>query len=156
MTSARVVALLFLLSCVLVVAQDKKPDNKPAVSPNPATTATSPEPWRILPDLTAKADVAPDPLLRFQTARPQTQKKDPSANPGEHLTFPVVPGSAMSFRSPGQRADDNTCLKIRSYQVARDTKDTDSTHFVGYSTCQPSSRYQLRTTVGSDQASPKQ
>ncbi len=39
-----------------------------------------------------------------------------------------------------------TCLKIRSYVVARDSKDSDSTHLVSYSTCQPSTRYRLRTT----------
>ena len=39
-----------------------------------------------------------------------------------------------------------TCLKIRSYVVARDSKDSDSTHPVRYSTCQPSTRYRLKTT----------
>jgi hypothetical protein len=150
MTSARLVALVVLLSSLLVFAQDKKPDTKSASSSEPAIKTTSPEPWRIYPDLTAKADVAPDSLSRLQNTRPQIGKKDPVASPDEHLTFPVVPGSPMTFRSPGQRADDDTCLKIRSYQVARDSKDSDSTHFVGYSTCQPSSRYQLRTTVGSE------
>jgi hypothetical protein len=41
---------------------------------------------------------------------------------------------------------DTTCLKIRSYVVARDSKDSDSTHPVSYSTCQPASRYRLKTT----------
>ena len=36
--------------------------------------------------------------------------------------------------------------KIRSYVVARDSKDSDSTHPVSYSTCQPAKRYGLKTT----------
>lgn len=156
MTSARWVALVLLLSSLPVFAQDKKPDTKSASASEPASTATSSEPWRILPDVTAKADVASDPLSRLQNARPQIAKKGPLASPDEHVTFPAVPGSPMTFLSPGQRADDNTCLKIRSYQVARDSKNADSTHFVGYSTCQPASRYQLRTTVESHKPAPKQ
>jgi hypothetical protein len=37
------------------------------------------------------------------------------------------------------------CLKMRSYVVARDSKDSDSVHLVKYSTCQPASRYQVKT-----------
>jgi hypothetical protein len=39
-----------------------------------------------------------------------------------------------------------TCYSIRSYVVARDSKDSDSTHLAGYSTCQPATRYGLKTT----------
>lgn len=46
----------------------------------------------------------------------------------------------------GQFVDDTLCYKMRSYVVARDRKDSDSVHPVGYSTCQPASRYRLRTT----------
>jgi hypothetical protein len=42
---------------------------------------------------------------------------------------------------------DVTCYTIRTYVVARDSKDSDSTHPAGYSTCQPSAQYQLKTTV---------
>jgi len=40
--------------------------------------------------------------------------------------------------------EDKTCYTIRSYVVARDDKDSDTTHPVGFSTCQPSSRYRLK------------
>ena len=39
----------------------------------------------------------------------------------------------------------NFCLKIRSYVVARDSKDSESTHLVRSSTCQPASRYGLKS-----------
>ena len=58
----------------------------------------------------------------------------------------LSPNDPMNFASPGQRIDDTVCYKIRSYVVARDSKDSDSVHPVGYSTCQPSTRYRLRTT----------
>jgi hypothetical protein len=52
----------------------------------------------------------------------------------------------MNVRSYGEPGADTVCLKIRSYVVARDDRDSDSVHLVGYSTCQPASRYRLRKT----------
>jgi hypothetical protein len=42
---------------------------------------------------------------------------------------------------------DDICYTIRSYVVARDSKDSDSTHPVKSSTCLPGSRYHLKTAV---------
>jgi hypothetical protein len=42
---------------------------------------------------------------------------------------------------------DNVCYTMRSYIVARENRDSDSTKLVGYSTCQPASKYELRITV---------
>ncbi len=39
---------------------------------------------------------------------------------------------------------DNTCYAIRTYVVARDEKDSDSTHPVRSSTCQRANRYHLK------------
>lgn len=47
---------------------------------------------------------------------------------------------------------DNVCYTMRSYIVARENRDSDSTKLVGYSTCQPSSKYELRITVGDPNA----
>ena len=63
-----------------------------------------------------------------------------------HSLAVLSPNDRLSFASPGQRLDDTVCYTIRSYVVARDRKDSDSVHPVGYSTCQPSNRYRLRTT----------
>lgn len=52
----------------------------------------------------------------------------------------------MAVRADAQPGDDTLCYKIRSYVVARDSKDSDSVHPVGYSTCQPASRYRLKKT----------
>ena len=154
MTSALPLAIVLLLSSSLLFAQQKQQNTSP-LPDKAASTPTASEPWKIVPDVATKTDLAQDPLARLQNSQPplyadrQSHKKIPLTNP-DQLTLPVLPGSGIHFRSPGQRADDDTCLKLRTYVVARDSKDSDSTHYVGYTNCQPSSRYQLRTTVGSD------
>ncbi|MGA8269924.1 MAG: hypothetical protein WB919_00065 [Candidatus Sulfotelmatobacter sp.] len=42
---------------------------------------------------------------------------------------------------PDVQADDTLCYSMRSYKVARDSSDSDSTHPAGYSTCQPAARF---------------
>lgn len=49
----------------------------------------------------------------------------------------VIPGGALA---------DTTCYTMRSYLVARDSKDSDATHPVGYSTCQRATQYRLKST----------
>jgi len=39
------------------------------------------------------------------------------------------------------------CYKIRSYHMVREDQDSDVTHMDGYTTCQPSSKYQTKRTV---------
>ncbi|MGD1023938.1 MAG: hypothetical protein ABR880_14225 [Candidatus Sulfotelmatobacter sp.] len=48
----------------------------------------------------------------------------------------------------GQLLDDTYCYSMRSYKVARDNPDSDSTHAVGYSTCQPAARFRTHTIKG--------
>ena len=52
----------------------------------------------------------------------------------------------MAVRADARPGADTLCYKIRSYVVARDSRDSDSVHPVGYSTCQPASRYRLKKT----------
>lgn len=40
---------------------------------------------------------------------------------------------------------DTFCYAIRSYKVARDNPQSDSTHAVEYSTCQPATRFRMYT-----------
>lgn len=131
------------------------------------TAATPEEPWRILPD--RPADFVSGKILARQFSL-ETPGEDrtryfmgrgyvfpnlhscsqlPNADATCHMvrTFMwanVQPGS-MDFPSNVSDAYP-TCFAIRSYVVARDSKDSDSTHPVSYSTCQPAARYQLRTT----------
>jgi hypothetical protein len=66
-----------------------------------------------------------------------------ATNPSFRLNGSVDPMMVTSDKRP---IDDTVCYKIRSYVVARDRKDSDSVHPVGYSTCQPASKYRLRVT----------
>ena len=52
----------------------------------------------------------------------------------------------MMVTSDRTLVDDAVCYTIRSYVVARDSKHSDAVHPAGYSTCQPASKYRLRTT----------
>lgn len=41
-----------------------------------------------------------------------------------------------------------TCLKMRTYLMARESRDSDATEWVGYATCLPSSKYDVKRADG--------
>jgi hypothetical protein len=84
---------------------------------------TASEPWRIIP----KGDLQEIGKGKEVILFDESNAPIPESNPDAQL----VTGA--------------TCYAIRSYVVARDDKESDSTHFVRYSTCQPASRYRLKT-----------
>ncbi len=108
-------------------------------------TIAKTEPWRLIPEPlvgTARSENSALDRLRIsdyhapqfnQVVRPDVLR--PNADPT--LLPPVL---------KSQQDADTTCLSMRSYVVARDSKDSDSTHPAGYSTCQPTSRYRLKST----------
>jgi len=51
--------------------------------------------------------------------------------------------------------DEKTCYAIRAYRVARESPDSDLTRPAGYSTCQRSTRFQLKETVDSKEIAPR-
>ena len=79
------------------------------------SAATPSEPWRILP----KAD----------------------SDRQQFVMTPLVDADG-SLALPGA---DTTCFAIRSYVVARDSKDSDSVHPVRTTTCVPAAKYRLKT-----------
>jgi hypothetical protein len=48
-----------------------------------------------------------------------------------------------------------TCYMLRTYRVVRENPQSDSTRPAGYSTCQPSTRFQVRTAVDSREITPR-
>jgi|HubBroStandDraft_2_1064218.scaffolds.fasta_scaffold427591_1 hypothetical protein len=96
----------------------------------PSTGATVTEPWRIFPD-------------------------SPSARVSGRIRFDQVPADQPKLEFRFRRllesqidrlsGEGPTCYAIRSYMVACDSKDSDSTHPAGYSTCQPVGRYGVKT-----------
>jgi hypothetical protein len=109
-----------------------------------ARAATPSDPWKFSPSQLANAEVEKNPLDRLRI--------------GEYKIFPLKAGADITILNvnpnpesgvlvnggSGQEAD-TTCYAIRSYVVARDSKDSDSTHPAGYSTCRPSDRYQVKS-----------
>jgi hypothetical protein len=57
-------------------------------------------------------------------------------------SFPTKPDRLLA---EAEVESDTTCYSIRTYRVARDSPDSDSTHPVGTSTCQRATRYQLKS-----------
>jgi hypothetical protein len=58
-----------------------------------------------------------------------------------------VPHKWLHIDPDWQPQTQNLCLKMRTYKVAPDSPHSDSTHPVGYSTCQPAVRFQTRSIV---------
>jgi len=104
-------------------------------------TSQSSDPWRIVPD-----DATPqDPLARIVSgSNAYLIGKD------QGFSFHFIPPletDKMAVGPDGESGADSVCYTIRSYVVARDSKDSDSVHPVAYSTCQPATHYRLRTAV---------
>jgi len=69
------------------------------------------------------------------------------------LEFAFPPGSRP--QAPARGPNDRTCYSIRSYRVARDHPDSDSTRPAAYSTCQPASRFQVKEAGASLEFAPR-
>jgi hypothetical protein len=116
--TALVVTFLFVAACMCVAGDEAQAANKAAASPSSSTTPA------------AEDQLGPNP------SKPEA---------GSRAALPLLPpGYKLSKPFPTERV----CLKMRSYIVARESPDSDSTRLVGYKTCQPSWKYELRTTVG--------
>lgn len=143
--SVRLLVVSALLSASWLFAQE----NQLQVSPVPSTALASQKadiaivPLRIGPLGAAQATVPSDPLGRLE-AGPRFQMNNDWTTTGV-LLLPH-PNEPQFLFVPDLLPGDSVCLKIRSYVMKRDSRDSDSTHLVGYSTCQPASRYRLRTT----------
>jgi arylamine N-acetyltransferase len=158
MTLARLLAATLLLCSLSALAQDRQaqsfqPSNRPRSSKYmfgrdvegpislrderfffafcPHNAATPSEPWRIFPN-------SPATLVSGQSR--------PDQIPADQLELELRARLARQLVELAVQEEGPTCYAIRSYVVARDSKDSDSTHRVSYSTCQPAARYQLKTT----------
>lgn len=145
MTSPRIAAALVLLYSSVVFAQ-ANPKKADPTSPSAIAGSNTPADWNAISGLAAKNSVPQDPLARLEASQPPEFK----INNGHNTEVLFIPDPSQAFvMSPDSLSADSVCLKIRSYVMKRDGKNSDSTHLVGYSTCQPAKKFQLRTTVGS-------
>jgi hypothetical protein len=139
MTLARLLAAALLLCSLPAFTQDQQPLKQGVMARGTGffalsfdTAATPSEPWRIIPSRPEDFSSGQNALapMRLDQYRLDQIKGDP------HIRY---------FKLDALDAD-TTCYAIRSYVVARDSKDSDSTHPTGYSTCRPAARYHLKTT----------
>jgi hypothetical protein len=126
MTLTHLLAAALVVCSLPAVAQDGKPTperdrSQPDQSSSEAVITL--EPWRIIPN-------------QAVGLRPEQSPLDRIADQYSRARYTAL----VDALDAGP-----TCYAIRSYVVARDSKDSDSTHPAGYSTCRPSERYQVRT-----------
>lgn len=139
MPLSRILAIILLALPLAAFAQNKQADLSPPNQPANGI-ATASEPWRILPTEVAK----PSSSAPVRPAQDQgIILQDVPRTPPDTNSV-VLPFHNFVF-SPGGAIADNYCLRIRSYVMARDSKHSDSTHLVSYSTCVPASRYRVKT-----------
>jgi hypothetical protein len=138
MTLTRLLSAALVLCSLPALTQDQQPIKQDELFRGRGsfflsfdTGATPTEPWRI-------GRRRPVDLLSGQNAL------DPKRLDQYRLDRVKGDPRIRHFKLDASDAD-TTCYSIRSYVVARDSKDSDSTHPAGYSTCLPSNRYQLRS-----------
>lgn len=146
MISARLLVAAAFLFSTWLVAQDTVPNKSQAPETSSLASTAQSRPWLIDRLGPAWGTVLQNPLLRFQSTEQPMFGQEPVSETKLLNIQEVGP-----FAIPPDAFADRYCLKIRSYLVARDSKNSDSTHLVGYSTCLPASKYRLRTAVGSTQ-----
>lgn len=135
MSLARLLAVAALgsLFCVPVIAQSK----------------TDAE--RLLAKAEINAITAPDARQQAMPAFPNNLDRyegQPFKIDNSGTIVPTHPAVFMPMPPlETQMADAGACYSIRSYVVARDSKGSDATHLVGYSTCRPANRYRVWKTA---------
>jgi uncharacterized membrane protein len=146
MPHARLFVILVLYGSLTTLAlAQQSGDSSSLASVAPSATLlqnTVPEEPRILSDRSLAAASAESNTTRNFRAEPLRTMQVP------HTPFRVAPpdpDQKVLSSADGQGSGDETCYAIRSYLVQRDSKDSDSTHMAGYSTCRPSIRYHVKT-----------
>jgi hypothetical protein len=146
MTLTRLV-LATLLACSLpAFAQDQQllaaqnPDNVAALAAS-SDSPTPSEPGRFMPN--RSSNFSSDPMDRMRIDQYMLDQGNGDFRTGRSNE---AKRRTLVMGLNGPLDTDATCFTMRSYVVARDSKDSDSTHPTGYSTCQPASKYRVRTT----------
>jgi hypothetical protein len=117
------------------VSAQSSPEKNPIVAPSTDSEQMNSSDRADLPFLNLRPELdAPNPLDRIRTGeyRPRLNQ----------FGMPHV----LILGSDGLSQDDTLCYAMRSYKVARDNPQSDSTHAAGYSTCQPATRFHVHTT----------
>jgi len=150
MTLTRLLLAAILFCALPAFTQDRQPTRGNSVSASVTSAEATPsEPGRIIPDRPSDLTSDSTDHIRVDQYRFDQGKLDFRTGNSklEAKTRPPVLG--LDGELVRELDGDTTCFSIRSYVVARDSKDSDSTHPAGYSTCRRASRYHLKTAEGS-------
>jgi hypothetical protein len=164
MPLARLVAAVFVVCSSFALSQtaQDRPRSLASESDQPmqslsslgAVTPSPSEPWRIIPEQPqANFGIAPLSALSNDQARAKAMEEQAKImlataqadRQPRTFKFTTPDGKIVTFSVPPGESAGATCYSIRSYQVARDSEDSDATHAVGESTCLPSARYGVHT-----------
>jgi hypothetical protein len=144
MPVVRVLVVLLLVCSASAFAQkqsDLFAGSIQAAESSKSAQVTPSEPWRIISNQPADAGSGRNPLDRL---RPEENRVFQFTRDG-HARVLSLDAETVSLE--GEPDANTTCYAMRSYVVARDEKDSDSTHPVGSSTCQPASRYRVKKAL---------
>jgi hypothetical protein len=134
MRISRLLAISLILVCVAPVLAQSPQDNIPGSFFSEPLGALPPD---AQANLLLNPTQSPIEINRLQSPYSKTD----AGRMDEHdWTFKPWPQPHARVLSQ----DDATCYSIRSYRVKRDDPESDSTRLVGYSTCQPSNRFQVK------------
>jgi len=156
----RLLLLSLLISlCVATAAAQSSPINnsdssQPASAlPWNAHASTGPFPFQ-LPFL-ADGQRLSDNEGAIQRGNDSLVIRPLDIRPQHLLTLVIRPLDPRAQQLLTLQQDEKTCYTIRSYRVARESPDSDSTRPAGYSTCQRATRFQLKEAVDSREIVPR-
>jgi len=148
---ARLLAVAMLLCSLAAFSQDQgfqssRSTAKLQAAPQNTPQQTSPsEPWRIIPKHELNPEWLQDAAAEYRKSHPELFATTANTT-GWKITRHFFPDSQQAtLQLPDHELiTEGMCYNIRSYVVARDEKDSDSTHPVKSSTCQPATRYHVK------------
>jgi hypothetical protein len=126
---------LLIPTCVAPVAAQSSTDKIPFSFWSPQNGVNPPHGFRLR-----------IPALSQNAQAPQLQQP----LHWDALSFSYIPFLPPKFSSHSVTLAQNAapCYTIRSYRFARENPKSDSTSFVGYSTCQPGTEFHWKDAVG--------
>jgi hypothetical protein len=129
---------LLIAVCAAPVAAQSSPENNSV-----AVQAT--EPGRLNSSESNNLLSSPNPKAELDMGRPLDRIHVGEYSPRlNQFSLPHV----FILGPDGQPEADTLCYAMRSYKVARDGPQSDSTHAAGYSTCQAAARFQVHSIKG--------
>jgi hypothetical protein len=145
MSLFRVLAIALLFCPLFGSAQESQVGQ--ASSPTTANPKAASSDSLDAPNFSPKSSTEVKPPLDALSQESSHQILNELNKDNYHILPPATkPQENLRVNTENGLWPDSTCYTMRSYVVARDDRGSDSTHPVSYSTCQPGSRYGLKTT----------